>query len=271
VKVFVITMDDPVQTIPFIKKVIEARKNWIAGVAIVRGDRLTIRKKQSRLEYLVSLLLIMGIFHFLKNSFITLSYKVLKKFGWCSSKISQLTFKGWVELQGIPVMGYISANDTVLLDTLRELNVDVIINQSQAILKPELLSIPSIGVINRHNALLPKNRGRLTPFWVLYKNEKETGVSIHFVTDKLDAGDIIVQKRFEVLPSDTFNRLVRKNYSIAHVAMIEALDLLASGNYHLTPNSDNESTYNSTPRLIEAINYRLKRLKRNFRPQREPG
>jgi len=58
------------------------------------------------------------------------------------------------------------------------------------------LNIPKIGVLNRHNALLPKNRGRLTPFWVLYKGETETGVSIHFVTEDLDAGDIIVQKKF---------------------------------------------------------------------------
>jgi methionyl-tRNA formyltransferase len=54
-----------------------------------------------------------------------------------------------------------------------------------------LLSIKAralIGVINRHNALLPKNRGRLTPFWVLYKGEKETGVSIHFIDEGIDSG-----------------------------------------------------------------------------------
>lgn len=73
------------------------------------------------------------------------------------------------------------------------MDVDLIINQNQNILKKELLSIPKIGVINRHNALLPKNMGRLTPFWVLYKGEKVSGVSIHFVTEELNAGDIIVQ------------------------------------------------------------------------------
>lgn len=265
-KVFIITMDDPVHTVPFIKKVIEARKGWIAGVAIARGNRLTIRKNQSKTGYLLSLLLIMGVFHFVKNSLITLRYKLLKKLAPYSNKISIMTLKGWVGSQGIHVMEINSANDKILLNTLSELSVDVIINQSQSIIKSELLAIPSIGIINRHNALLPKNRGRLTPFWVLYKGEKETGVSIHFVTDKLDAGDIIVQKRFEVSASDSFNKLVKKNYTIAPNAMIEALDLLASGEYSVIPNDDQAATYNSTPRLHEAFKYRLNRLRRFFRP-----
>ena len=259
-KVFIITMDDPVQTVPFIKKVIEARKSLIAGVAIARGDRLTIRKNQSRLEYLVSLLLIMGFSHFVKNSFITLRYKVLKKLASYSQKANRMTLKGWLETQKIPVMQITSANNKEFLAYLQNLNIAVIINQSQSILKDALLKTPAIGVINRHNALLPKNRGRLTPFWVLYKGEKETGVSIHFVTGKLDAGDIIVQKRFPVLPSDSFNKLVEKNYSLAPEAMIEALDLLASGSTGFLPNNDAEATYNSTPRLKEAIKFRWQRI-----------
>src|SRR6056297_3998910 len=61
----------------------------------------------------------------------------------------------------------------------------------------------------RSGDLLPKNRGRLTPFWVLYKGEKETGVSIHFVTEGIDAGEIIVQKKFPITSKDTFNTIVK--------------------------------------------------------------
>lgn len=104
------------------------------------------------------------------------------------------------------------------------MEIDVIINQSQNILKDEILSIPRIGVINRHNSLLPKNRGRLTPFWVLYKGKKETGISIHFVTKQLDAGDITVQKRFPNEKKDNFNTIVKKNYELAPIDMLVALD-----------------------------------------------
>lgn len=263
-KVFIITMDDPVHTVPFIKNIIEVRQNWIVGVAIVRGDRLRIRKSQSKFGYLLALLLIMGPYHFLRNIFITLCYKLLKAISPYSSKAKQRSLKGWIETKGIPVLNIDSANDKTFLGYLRTLKPDVIINQSQSILKSELLSIPTIGVINRHNALLPKNRGRLTPFWVLYRQEKNTGVSIHFVTEKLDAGAIIVQKQFPVMPSYSFNRLVEINYSFAAQAMIEALDLLASGNTVLIPNNDDEATYNSTPTFKEALKFRLTKIKLAF-------
>ena len=259
-RVFIITMDDPVQTLPFIKKVIEERKDWIVGVAIAKGGRLTTRKNHSKWAYLLSLLLIMGPLHFAKNSFITVRYKLVHLLAKIWPAMYIYTFNGWLNKMRIPVQRIDSANNPAFLEYLQNIGVDIIINQSQALLKPALLKIPSIGVINRHNALLPKNRGRLTPFWVLYKGEEETGVSIHFVTEKLDAGDIIVQKKFPVKKSDTFNTLVKKNYSIAPLAMIEALDKLSMGKTGLLPNKDKFASYNSTPTLKEAWKFFLRRL-----------
>ena len=106
---------------------------------------------------------------------------------------------------------------------------------------------------------MPKNRGRLTPFWVLYKGEKETSVSIHFVEEGVDSGDIVVQEKYPVSPKDTFNTVVKKNYQIAPVAMLKALDLLENGHKDFIPNDDSKATYNTTPSLKEAWEYRRKR------------
>ncbi len=78
-KIFIITMDDPIQTNDFISKIIEARKDDIVGVAISKGDRLTIRKDRSKFEYIFSLLIIMGFYHFFKNYLITVIHKIRKK------------------------------------------------------------------------------------------------------------------------------------------------------------------------------------------------
>lgn len=165
----------------------------------------------------------------------------------------------YAESLGLPVKEITSPNKKAFLDYVRSLNIDVIVNQSQNILKKEIIDLPNIGIINRHNALLPRNRGRLTPFWVLTKREQETGVSIHFVTGQLDAGDIIVQKRFPVEKNDTFNSLVKKNYQLAPVAMLEALDKLERGDRDFMVNDDCFATYNTVPRLIEAWRYRRRR------------
>jgi len=261
--IFILTMDDPIQTKSFIKHIIVSYKNNIVGLAVSKGNRLTIQKQKSKLEYILSLLLIMGFYHFSKSSFITLVHKTRKlMFNYFPKLFNDPTVKGIAERYGIKTWSINNANDIIFLEDLKELNIDVIINQSQNILKSGLLSIPKIGVINRHNALLPKNRGRLTPFWVLYNNETETGVSIHMVTEELDAGDIIVQKKFKVLPKDTFNSIVKRNYKLANSAILEALTKLENGENDFIHNDSLLATYNSTPTLKDAWTYRINRIKR---------
>jgi methionyl-tRNA formyltransferase len=117
-----------------------------------------------------------------------------------------------------------------------------------------------LGILNRHNALLPKNRGRLTPFWVLYNQEAETGVSIHFIDEGIDSGPIVVQKRFPVAPGESFNSLVRKNYYWAPGTMLEALDKLEKGDTHYIENPESEATYNTIPTLAQAWDFRKQRF-----------
>jgi methionyl-tRNA formyltransferase len=262
-RIFIITMDDPVQTNDFIKSIIKSRQPDIAGLAVSKGDRMTIGKKRSKVVYLFSLLLIMGIRGFVRNSYTTLSFKarkMLAKYGIGKSP----SISNFASTKGIPVFEIKTPNSKSFLEKLKELKPDVVINQSQNILKKDLLDIPSIGVINRHNALLPKNRGRLTPFWVLFNKEKETGVSIHFVTEDIDAGDIIVQDKYSVERKDTFNSLVRKNYKIAPGAMLKALEYLEKGSFDLIRNDASKATYNSVPTFRNALHYRLNIIKKSF-------
>lgn len=256
-RIFIITMDDPVQTKDFIKQIIEKRKDNIIGLAVSKGDRLTLSKGKSKYEYIFSLFLIMGLYHFSKNVVISLFHK-FKILLYKSNLITDPSILGYAEQQNIPTFRIKSPNSVNFLDIITRLKPDIIINQSQSIIKKDLLALPSIGVINRHNALLPKNRGRLTPFWVLYKGEKETGVSIHFVEEGLDSGDIIVQKKIKIDKGDSFNTIVKKNYRIAPQAMLEAINKLELNQESFLKNDDNLATYNSTPTLKEAWTYRVK-------------
>jgi methionyl-tRNA formyltransferase len=254
-------MDDPVQTRKFIQYIIDHKKSDIIGLAVSRGDRLTIGKKRSKFIYLLSLLLIMGIPAFVNNSWITITDKIKKKAaktGWAKDP----SIQAYAKSAGIPVWNIKTPNSKKFRQELKRLDPDIVINQSQSIIKKNLLEIPKIGILNRHNALLPKNRGRLTPFWVLYKQEKETGVSIHFVEEGIDSGDIVVQKRYPVTPEDTFNSLVKKNYELAPKALAEAIDNLEKGGYGLIKNDDSQATYNTVPTFKEAFNYRINRIRK---------
>lgn len=266
-RIYIITMDDPIQTNAFIKRIIDERRDDIAGLAVPQGDRMTLSSGKSKYVYLLSLFLIMGPYHFFRNAFIAVRHKARKTLAGLSL-VSDPAIGAYARAKGIDYRQIKSPNNKEFRDYLESLNVDVIINQSQSFLKKELLEIPRIGVLNRHNALLPKNRGRLSPFWVLYKQEKETGVSIHFVEEALDSGDIVIQKSIPVLRKDTFNTLVKRSYALASQAIIEALDKLDKGVDELLPNDDSLATYNSTPSLKEAWKYRWMLIKRSFRASR---
>ena len=259
-RIVILAMDDPLYTNDFIKGIIQHRKKDIILFAYVtKGDRMTLGRDRSKLEYLLSLFFIMGPVAYAKNVYKTIIHKSKKKLS--NIKLSKdPTVYSWAQSLGIETKKITNPNSRKFCEYLKSLEPDVIINQSQSIIKKRLLSVPKIGVLNRHNALLPKNRGRLTPFWVLYKKEQETGVSIHFVDEGIDSGDIIVQKEISITGKDNFNTIVKKNYQLATQAMLEALDLLEKGNLKLIDNKDSEATYNKIPTLKEAWEYR----KNNF-------
>ena len=257
-KIFILTMEDPLYSGPFLKEVIRNRKDDICGVALIKkGDRLTVYNKKSKFIYLLSLFIILGPFYFIENGLKTISYKFKKQLSIYLSGVKSPSILKFAERHNIPVFEIGSPNNDEFLNILREYSPDLIISQTTSFLGNNLLSIPKIGILNRHNALLPKNRGRLTPFWVKYKKEKETGVSIHFMDEKLDSGSIVVQEKFEVKPTDSIKDIVKKNYEIAPKAIIKAIDKLKQGDNNYLENNDEKATYNSTPSLKDAIKYRL--------------
>jgi methionyl-tRNA formyltransferase len=85
------------------------------------------------------------------------------------------------------------------------------------ILKPEQLNAVPLGIINNHCAYLPYGRGAMPNVWVLAYGEP-AGVTLHYMDQGIDTGDIIAQTRVEVSPADTaqslYERLVEEQYKL---------------------------------------------------------
>ncbi len=99
----------------------------------------------------------------------------------------------------------------------------------RSLLDKEILSIPPLGAFNLHGSLLPAYRGRCPVNWVLVNGEKRTGVTLHHMTEKPDAGDIVGQKEVLIEFEDTALTLYGKLCGKAKELLDENLPLLKRG------------------------------------------
>jgi methionyl-tRNA formyltransferase len=110
-------------------------------------------------------------------------------------------------------------------------------------LKKPLLELPRLGALNLHGSLLPKYRGRVPVNWVLVNGETETGVTLHYMEEKADRGDIVAQHRVPVTEEDTAYTLFAKMTVAAAELMHETYPLLRAGQAPRVPQDHAQASY----------------------------
>jgi len=105
---------------------------------------------------------------------------------------------------GIPVHAPEDANHPLWVERIAKLNPDFIFSfYYRNLLSEPLLATARHGAFNLHGSLLPKYRGRAPANWVLVNGETETGVTLHRMVKRADAGAIVAQQRVAIERSDT--------------------------------------------------------------------
>jgi methionyl-tRNA formyltransferase len=133
------------------------------------------------------------------------------------------------ELHNIPVITPDNPNVPEVVEQIRALQPDFFFSfYYREMLRAPLLAIPVHGGLNMHGSLLPKYRGRVPVNWAIIHGEKETGATLHYMTEKPDNGDIVAQQAVPILPNDTAFEVFQKVTVAAEMALNACLpDLLA--------------------------------------------
>jgi methionyl-tRNA formyltransferase len=106
---------------------------------------------------------------------------------------------------------------------------DLIISSFAQIIRPSILNIPTIGILNKHSGFLPKYRGVYPVFWARLSGETEIGVTVHFMAKKVDAGPIVCEQSVPMLPHDTFYTLFERAQNASANLMLRAVELIKNG------------------------------------------
>ena len=116
-----------------------------------------------------------------------------------------------------------------------------VVNSYSMILDADWLTIPRLGVINVHGALLPNYRGANVLNWVLINGEAETGVTVHWMDKGIDTGDILLQERVAIAADDTALTLRDKLSTPVPLLLREAIAKIASGSPPRIPQNNEQA------------------------------
>ena len=125
---------------------------------------------------------------------------------------------------------------------LRALEADLFVVVAFRILPKNILEIPKIGSINLHASLLPKYRGAAPIHWAVINGEEETGCTIFFLDEKVDTGNILLQKKVPINDNDTTGDVYDRLMNEGSIQLLEAINTIESGNYELQSQDDAKAT-----------------------------
>ena len=258
-KIFLITVDEPFYIPIFLKVFLKEFNDITVGAAVLSP----MPRKMSFWEYVYAhyrfygtlFFAIQGVRYIFKRT-LDLIHKTVKI---CSPHSAQ----SYLVEYNIPVFNIKNVNNRKFLQELNCLDIDLIISiASSQIFRKRLLDLPNLGCINVHGSLLPNYQGVNPSFWALLGGERETGVTVHFMNEKIDRGRIILQRKFVISDVETLDSLSKKVAIEGAKAVSDAICKISYGlERNLLPPQLEEGSYYSFPKAEDGRNFRAKGLR----------
>lgn len=145
---------------------------------------------------------------------------------------------------GLPVLERQYANDNDTVARLRDVAPDLLVSSDwRTWVAPTTYGCARHGAINVHDALLPRYGGFAPLNWALVNGETEVGVTVHFMNEDFDLGDIVVQRVVPVGPTDTVADLFHRTIPLFAPLTLEAIDRIEAGGRQWTKQDPAAATF----------------------------
>lgn len=144
----------------------------------------------------------------------------------------------------VPVIVRQYANDEEVRRVVGEFEPDILVSSDwRTWLSPLTYELAKHGAINIHDAALPRYGGFAPLNWALINGEEEVGVTVHFMNEHFDLGDIVLQERLPVTADETVTELFHKTVGLFPSMTLRALDLIEYGPRDWIPQDPSQATF----------------------------
>ena len=141
------------------------------------------------------------------------------------------TLKTLAEEYGIDYLEHKNINSPEFLELISSYQCDLFVSMSfNQIFKDKIINLPRLKTINCHAGKLPYYRGRNILNWVLINDETEYGITVHYVDEGVDTGDIILQRTYQITDDSTYRILLKQAYTECAKILYDSIKLFQEGN-----------------------------------------
>jgi len=267
-RVGILYSEDPTFFSPVVRKVLQARPSEVVAVFPTgsRGAGPRVRGLWPRLVRLATLWLIWEPAGFVAELAARSVATARGLVGRISPAADGWTAQALARQLGVRVVPCPDPNSEAFIEELRTLAPDVLLNQTDRMLKKPLLQVPRLGVLNRHGSLLPRFRGRMASFWSHAAEPPAHGMTFHLVDEGLDTGPIVLQHPMAVDGRASYPEVLARHREAAPALFWQAVEMLGTPGFASRPNAHEGTPTYRFPTLAEARAYRRVLERRRSQP-----
>ena len=239
-KIVIITQEDSFAVPQNIEKIIKLNFVQIQKIVNIDSSHSLVNQKS----------LFINGFGFLQSAKMGVKVMVNKLNDFMDGATSYKSLLAVAKKNNIEYQNITNPNHESFLAEIASLQPDIIVSFSAPLVfKKDLLAIPALGCINLHCSFLPNFAGIMPSFWTLYKKQKTTGVTVHYMDSKIDNGKILGQQEVAISPDETIFSLILKTKEIGGEVMCDVLRNIESGKLVPKENVAENGSYFSWPKI----------------------
>ena len=129
------------------------------------------------------------------------------------------------------------------------------------ILKAQLLELPRLGCINIHHAPLPRYKGMMPTFWQMFNGERKVGLTIHYMSEKVDEGAALLQETLNIDHGETLDTVIRRSKRHAAHCLARVLRSIDRNTASTRPLNREKGSYFTFPTLAEIREFQKRGLR----------